>query len=193
MSPSRREFDETDALRAATEVFWRHGFRNTSMEMLCGATGLGRQSIYTWVGDKRGLFLACLKHYIDETAPPILRRMAGDGADGLDSVLEFVGLWTAWAQSDDCIGCLVSTAMNEFARSDADVSAILCDFDAFVVDALERALTKAVDQGSVRADLDPRVAAETLGLMRHGFMIAGRAASGRGAAEAAAFVEQALR
>ena len=69
MANSRRTFDETEALDAAVDVFWEHGYQEASLDMLCEAMGIGRQSLYAWLGDKKCLFLAALRRY-EETATP---------------------------------------------------------------------------------------------------------------------------
>ena len=60
-----RSFDETAAIDAATERFWKHGYAATSVRDLGEAMGLGAASLYNAFGDKRALFERCLDQYLD--------------------------------------------------------------------------------------------------------------------------------
>ncbi|GAA4020213.1 TetR/AcrR family transcriptional regulator [Allokutzneria multivorans] len=58
-----REFDDTAAVHAAMEVFWRKGYEATTTQDLCESTGLGRGSLYNAFGSKRQLYEAALRRY----------------------------------------------------------------------------------------------------------------------------------
>lgn len=60
-----REFDEVKVLEAAGAVFWAKGFDATTTRDLTESTGLTQSSIYAAFGDKRGIFLRSLRHYLD--------------------------------------------------------------------------------------------------------------------------------
>ncbi|WP_433205413.1 TetR/AcrR family transcriptional regulator [Nocardia sp. CA-107356] len=63
-----RQFDESNLLDAATELFWSKGFDETSVEEVSRATGVGNGSIYAAYGNKRGLFLAAFERYCERRA-----------------------------------------------------------------------------------------------------------------------------
>ena len=54
--PRPREFDETAALEAAIECFWRRGYEATSLRDLTASMGLTAPSLYNAFGDKEELF-----------------------------------------------------------------------------------------------------------------------------------------
>jgi len=60
-----RKFDEAQVLDRAADAFWTKGFEATSTRDLTECTGLTQSSIYAAFGDKRGLFLRSLKHYLE--------------------------------------------------------------------------------------------------------------------------------
>ena len=62
-----REYARENVLKAATDVFWEKGYEGTSVRDLVEGTGLHRRSMYEEFGDKDGLFLACLDHFVNET------------------------------------------------------------------------------------------------------------------------------
>jgi TetR/AcrR family transcriptional repressor of nem operon len=61
--PKTKQFDETEVLVKARQVFCGKGYNGTSMDDLVQATGLSRSSIYDTFGDKHGLFLKSLDLY----------------------------------------------------------------------------------------------------------------------------------
>lgn len=52
-----RQYDEADAVEAASKVFRRRGYAATSVDHLVEATGMHRGSLYGAFGSKHGLFL----------------------------------------------------------------------------------------------------------------------------------------
>jgi TetR/AcrR family transcriptional regulator, transcriptional repressor for nem operon len=73
--PRPREFDETSALKAAMECFWRRGYEATSLRDLTSAMGLTAPSIYNAFGDKQQLFGRALEQYLELTTRQRLRRL----------------------------------------------------------------------------------------------------------------------
>ena len=63
-----REFDEEQALEKAMLLFWKKGYRNTSLTNLTDAMGMNRPSMYSVFGDKSSLFQAALQRYISDYA-----------------------------------------------------------------------------------------------------------------------------
>src|SRR5690242_627564 len=61
--PKKKQFDETEVLMKAKDLFSEKGYNGTSMDDLVQATGLSRSSIYDTFGDKHGLFLKSLNFY----------------------------------------------------------------------------------------------------------------------------------
>lgn len=55
-----RQFEESNAVDAATEVFRHQGYTSTSIDHLVEATGVHRGSLYSAFGSKLGLFSRAL-------------------------------------------------------------------------------------------------------------------------------------
>jgi AcrR family transcriptional regulator len=60
-----RSFDEDDALKKATQVFWSKGYDGVTIDDLVAGMGVGRPSLYAVFGDKRAIFLRVLKAYAE--------------------------------------------------------------------------------------------------------------------------------
>src|ERR1700742_264564 len=78
-----RSFDESDALKKATQVFWSKGYDGVTIDDLVAGMGVGRPSLYAVFGDKRAIFLRVLKAYAERKgasaakallSPPLLRN-----------------------------------------------------------------------------------------------------------------------
>src|SRR6201987_5218476 len=60
-----RSFDESDALKKATQGFWSKGYDGVTIDDLVAGMGVGRPSLYSVFGDKRTLFLRVLRAYAE--------------------------------------------------------------------------------------------------------------------------------
>jgi AcrR family transcriptional regulator len=61
-----RNFDETEAVEKAIQVFWSKGYDGVTIDDLVAGMGVGRPSLYAVFGDKRTLFLRVLKAYAEK-------------------------------------------------------------------------------------------------------------------------------
>ena len=117
-----REFDPDTALEHATQAFWAKGFENTSLDDLCGATGLNRSSLYAAFGAKRDLYLSALARYEEGSVARIEAALGGKPIrDGvrlfLDSLIEAV------VAGPGRRGCFIGNCAAEMARLDRGAAA----------------------------------------------------------------------
>ena len=68
-----KNFDPETAIAAVKELFWLQGYEGTSLHDIERATGLAKQSLYREFGDKRGIYLAALRHYEQHEAAEAAR------------------------------------------------------------------------------------------------------------------------
>lgn len=59
-----REFDRTEALNSAMELFWKNGYMQTSLGELCQVMGITAPSFYCAFKTREDLFLETLEHYM---------------------------------------------------------------------------------------------------------------------------------
>src|SRR5258708_20806458 len=62
--PRQKEFDETEVLDQALELFRARGFKHTSFSDLTQELGVSPQSLYHTYGDKQPLYQTALKRYL---------------------------------------------------------------------------------------------------------------------------------
>ncbi|MGF6773712.1 TetR/AcrR family transcriptional repressor of nem operon [Paraburkholderia sp. GAS199] len=70
-----RGFDENEVLEAASAAFWSKGYEATSTRDLVQSTGLSQPSLYNAFGDKRGLYLRAMEHYLDHSVRERISRL----------------------------------------------------------------------------------------------------------------------
>jgi AcrR family transcriptional regulator len=113
-----RNFDETAALDAAIEVFRRHGYEGASLDLLTGAMGINRPSLYGTFGDKAELFDKAVSRYV--AGPGSVPLAALDAADDLQSGI--AGFFAAVTRNNAARGrprgCLVACVLGEAAGAD---------------------------------------------------------------------------
>src|ERR1700735_5322786 len=119
-----KEFDEERALAAAVDVFWRHGYENTSLEALMAEMGIARQSLYDTFGDKRSLYLKALAHYRDETNTS-MRRLFSSAPTVKDGLAQLLFGLSAESRAQHARGCLLLSANMERAAGDSVINDFL--------------------------------------------------------------------
>src|SRR5208337_3922721 len=86
-----RSFDEGDALKKATQVFWSKGYDGVTIDDLVEGMGVGRPSLYAIFGDKSALFIRCLEAYRDNLGKLAVQALFGpnDVREAIRSLLRF--------------------------------------------------------------------------------------------------------
>ena len=115
-----KQYDPDQALERALELFWQHGYSDTSMSDLLQTMQLSKSSFYQAFESKRQLFLKCLDYYIDKTQLEFSHRLRSSGSGKQFFILMIKDVI---ADRDfGCRGCLITNSANEFAQSDMEIS-----------------------------------------------------------------------
>ncbi|WP_310831931.1 TetR/AcrR family transcriptional regulator [Paenibacillus pedocola] len=67
-----KEFDTTQVLHKAMEIFGHYGYEGTSLQILLDGLGIARQSLYDTYGTKRELFIRAVNHYVNEKSSAVV-------------------------------------------------------------------------------------------------------------------------
>lgn len=153
-----RKFDETHALTAAMETFWRRGYEATSTRDLSDSTGLGQSSLYNAFGDKRELYLRALRRYYETytAEQTALLDRPGPVKDRLRDLM--VQAIDADLSDPDASGCFSINASVERADSDDDVREEVRRHFTTV----EQTLAGAIARGQRSGEISPERSAGTL-------------------------------
>ncbi|MGW0608567.1 TetR/AcrR family transcriptional regulator [Streptomyces sp. NPDC002640] len=158
-----RQFDEQNAVTAATELFWRRGYHATSVRDLGDELKLTPSSLYRTFTDKHTLFLRALDHYRATESTQARRRL--DVSDR--PVREVLREWMLWlvtcpAAGESGRGCFVVNTATELGATDAQVHERTEAAFAVTRQALHAVLTEGRQRGELAADLDIDGAVESL-------------------------------
>src|ERR1700761_5220180 len=152
-----RNFDESEALNKATQIFWSKSYDGVAIDDLIAGMGVGRQSLYSVFGDKRTLFLRVLRAYAERKGagaakalftPPALR----------DSIAGFLKHAVEVATEEGSVrGCLMVCVAP--VVDDAEVRQFLKDAAAGGVALVERRFCDGITAGEIPSDFPVAVRA----------------------------------
>jgi TetR/AcrR family transcriptional regulator, copper-responsive repressor len=91
-------------------VFWKHGFADTSLQELERATGVNKSGLYAEFRDKEDLFVACLRHYLENQGKRGLLTNKPLGWNNVEGFLKNGPL-----NKGELQGCFSVNSMREFA------------------------------------------------------------------------------
>ncbi len=155
-------------------VFWEHGYEATGVAQLCDAMGIAKQSMYDWVGDKRGLYLLVIERYYQSRVCGLGDHLRAPGSP-LANLRHCLGAMAEYAKSPECLGCLLTNARSEFGTTDEEVGALTARVEAYIVEAFRDVLERAKAAGELPAHADCSAMASAISVIRNGLMVAGRA------------------
>ena len=149
-----REFEETAALDAAMDCFWRDGYEATSVRDLAVRMGITGGSLYNAFGDKRSLFREVLQRYAERWTRERIARLEAT-LPPKEAVRAFLSEIVERSVDGDRRGCLLVNTALEIAPHDpelgAEVAAHLGEIEAF----FRRVIAAAQAEGSVPPDRGP--------------------------------------
>jgi len=153
-----RQFDESEMLEKALEVFWRKGMRATTMMDLAEATGVQRGSLYNAYGGKEDIFLLAFDDYVAAFLAAAAEALkAPDPEDALRSLFDVA--IANMISGSPARGCLSTRTAAEAALEDPRLQArlrgMLDDLHLIVLVALsaEGARTRLAVTPDQAADL----------------------------------------
>ena len=140
--PRVKAFDPETALEAAMELFWRQGYKATSVRSLAEAMGINHFSLYDTFGDKQALYVKAIERYRHRVTGELI-ALLGRG-DGLRAIADyFARLAELLSSPAGRRGCLVQNATVERASLDPAVAVRTRAANRAVEDALYGALERA--------------------------------------------------
>lgn len=154
-----KDFDETEVLKKAIELFWHKGYSATSMQDLVDGLGISRSSLYDTYGDKHTLYIKALESYRASGSGTMCNiiQNASSAKEAIRKLLELViGELTADAQRK---GCFMVNAEVETAPHDKQVNSMVCEHDQQIENAFYAAIKKGQEKGEIPAVKDARALA----------------------------------
>jgi TetR/AcrR family transcriptional repressor of nem operon len=178
-----REFDADAALERAMQAFWAQGFKATSLDDICAATGLSRSSLYSAFGGKRALLHRSLDRYEAQgiariaaalSRPvPVREAIAAFVTDLIDGIVSGSGRR----------GCFIGNCAAELARQDRATGARVRRSLERIERAFSDGLARAKARGEFAADVNITSLARFLVAGIQGLRLFGKANPDRAALE----------
>ncbi len=154
--PRPKEFDPEQALDKAMHLFWRKGYKATSVQDLVDAMGINRFSLYDTFGDKHQLFLATLDLYEQEWGKDKLYALE-HSQEGLRAIRRFFQEWLESYDSEEGRqGCFLTNSAVEVALHDQAAAAFVRADLARLEEAFYKALVRARKKGEIPKSLNLR-------------------------------------
>jgi TetR/AcrR family transcriptional regulator, transcriptional repressor for nem operon len=170
-----RKFDEDRVLDATLDLFWRRGFRNTSMNDILQATGLQKGSLYGAFADKRSLFLRILDRYAERQAQNANEFFTDAERTPLTKLREFLYQIARDSTGYDAErGCLITKTTLEVFAQDAEIGGKLQLNFQLMTNQVAEILASAQKSGEIRADVDVQTAARAVVTLIQGFRVIGK-------------------
>jgi TetR/AcrR family transcriptional repressor of nem operon len=175
-----RQFDPEQVLDRSMHEFWQHGYHDTSVDDLVGATGVRPGSLYNaFQGGKRQLFLDSLERYSKLVVPEKLGALERPGASVAEVRAYFDGLVSDLMSPEGRMGCLMVNSTVELAAEDSEVAKVVRGHMARLERNATRALRNAKRRGEIPADIRPAAKATQLMATGMGLMVVGKTNPGR--------------
>ncbi len=172
-----RLFDTDEALQRAMLVFWRRGYRGTSLDDLTQALEINRPSLYAAFGDKEELFLQVIDHYRDRMIVPAVRLLVSceNLRDGLHAFTRALG--SVILDNETPPGCLIACLLTE----ECCESEVIKQKLASLIDSADRVFTRVFKehQAELNPAISPEAAGKFLASMTHGLSIRARAGASK--------------
>ncbi len=156
----QKEFDETEALQAAKELFWAKGYEKTSLSDLLEAMHIHKKSFYDTFGNKRDLFIAALQKYHDEVEADMKEKVlhADNGIEKIRAVFTS-SLELDAGKNRGCL--LINTAAENF-EDDPEIQALILKWDKELLSCFTAFLTEAKTEGLLSGTCDIKAQASLL-------------------------------
>ena len=152
--PRPKEFDRSQVIKRAMDVFWQKGYEATSISDLTQATALKPGSLYNTFGSKHAIYLEALDYYMANVGGKVF-AVFDEPLSGLVAIEQcFSNLIDAELADPLERGCFMQNSIIERAACDQDVHERACVGEAQGVAVFQRALARARSAGEVRQNLE---------------------------------------
>ncbi len=143
------EFDRSEVLDKAMNVFWRTGYSATSVTDLVDATKLKPGSLYGAFQSKRGLFLEVIDTYSVRSIERVTKAMS-ETSSPVKGIEEFFQRFCHELGNDEIgKGCLMVNTMLELATEDDEIRERISNYLGQVEQNFHDALIKAQQIGEI--------------------------------------------
>lgn len=170
--PRNKEYNRYEVLEKAVHLFWRKGFKASSMSDIVKETGLNTASLYKEFGDKKGLFESALHHYSKHVVSNRIQLLVDEpNIKGIEKYLKSI---VKNAASGGYLGCLMMQSVVEKNEISQQANIQIKDFCAKLESLLEIAFRNAQADGDIPVEKNPALLASFVTSSVHGLVLYGQ-------------------
>lgn len=167
------EFDREQNLTKAMQIFWKKGYKATSMKDLVDEMGIQPGSIYNSYGDKHTLFLESIKHYGEVVTSNTLKVLNG-GPSPVQNIKRFFTDMIERPYDKRSIGCLVVNSVVELAPHDEQTAEVANGILNKIESAFYDCLHRAQELGEISPESNTKALASYFASSTHGLLVMGK-------------------
>lgn len=169
--PRTREFDPEKALDDATEIFWREGYADTSMEDIVSRTGVSRYGLYNTFGNKRELLFEAMRNYCRQLAESSQEQLRRPDAGRKEIIAYWDELRSSASEHVAKNGCLIGNIAAEVAPHDPAVAEIVQAVFEDLAGVFANAIRNGQRDGDINPDIDPDATGRMLTSLAQGLAL----------------------
>jgi TetR/AcrR family transcriptional repressor of nem operon len=170
-----REFDTTEALKKAMDVFWTKGYEATSLCDLLEAMGLSKSSFYDTFGSKHEVFLDTIEHYKKTMTAQItgLAKLEQPARKLIGSLFERAV--SRITEEGGQRGCFLNNCAVEVALHDPAAAKLIGGGIDLMEDTFFLLVERGQREGDIATDKDARALARYLTSSLNGLLVIAKA------------------
>ena len=152
-----KEFDPTEKLEKARDLFWEKGYHATSMQDLVSQMKVNRGSMYDTYGDKHLLFIESLQNYARETYSEYKKAAIGEKSPFRS--IELIIKKAIQRSFEEEKVCMIVKSSFEMAPLDNNIREILKQLSNALISIFEDLIEKAQQASEISVDKNARQSA----------------------------------
>lgn len=153
-----KEFNPSERLEKARDLFWERGYHATSMQDLVKKMKINRGSMYDTYGDKHRLFIDSLYDYAQATFNDYKSAILEDQSP-LDTIKNIVHRAIERSFEEDKV-CMLVKSTFELAPQDEIIRKVLQNLNNDLIQIFEKLLIEAQKVSEISNDKEPKLLAQ---------------------------------
>ena len=172
--PRNKDFDEQEVLEKAMYLFWKEGYKTTSIDKLCDKLGISRSSLYVTYGNKKKLFLKALKHYKSKSSE-VLKEFFDQDLSVKTLIQNFFEMVIDEIPTDqERKGCFIVNTTTEMAAKDEDITEFIINNQHDLEEIFENLILFGQQSGEISSDKDAKQLAVFYFTLFNGIRVVGK-------------------
>ena len=170
MAGPDKQFNRTETLKKAMDIFWAKGFAATSMQDLVNGMGINRASMYQTYGNKHELYIAAIEKYTDDTLLFVKQELQ-DPEKPLLKLQDLLEQFVLGSIKNNMSGCLVNNAAVELGPYDKEIAKKARYFWSQFEVTFASVLKQAISKGEISSEVNSEQFAQLINVTLQGLMV----------------------